>query len=383
MHKKTSYGQNKIDRKTSLEQNVRAKITSIDPRELLLLFVAIAIILFRYYESIPNVSDGQIVRLSGRVATEPNYYERTQSIELNGFRFYLPSYPLIYYGDKIVVTGEISGDEIHGPTLVKHTPNTGVIFRLRKDLLTFYQKNLPIPHSSLVSGMVLGSKAGIPNSFWEDLKSTGTAHVVVASGMNVTLVATFLISILIIFISRKRAVVLALIGIWIYTVLAGFDAPVVRAAVMGSIGFGAQAMGRLNVAWRGLIISALLMLLVKPQWLTDLGFLLSFTATASLMLLELPIRKRLVRLPNIIKQDLSTSLAAQVGVAPILLFAFGQFNPLSPFINAILLWTVAPITIIAGLAGLLSLFYDPVGRFTLYLTYPLTTWFIGVVEMFT
>ncbi|MBU0768403.1 MAG: ComEC/Rec2 family competence protein, partial [Proteobacteria bacterium] len=61
-------------------------------------------------------------------------------------------------------------------------------------LLEFYKNAFPSPHSSLVAGVVIGSKEGISGNFWESLKNSGTLHVVVASGMNVTLVAGFLMT---------------------------------------------------------------------------------------------------------------------------------------------------------------------------------------------
>ena len=246
--------------------------------------------------------------------------------------------------------------------------------------MDFYQRSLPSTHSALVAGVTIGSKASIPTEFWEKLKMSGTVHVVVASGMNVTLVAGFLMGILIFFIPRRRAIPLALIGIWSYAILSGFDAPIIRAAVMGSIAFTAQEIGRLYLAWRALVLSALAMLFIKPEWIIDLGFILSFVATASLMLFEARIRKFLRRVPSIIRQDLSTTLAAQIGVAPILFASFGQFNILSPLVNALILWTIPPITIIGMIGGMLGLIFEPAGRLVLLLSYPMTSWFIFVVK---
>ena len=228
----------------------------------------------------------------------------------------------------------------------------------------------------------MGSKAGLPASFWEALKKTGTAHVVVASGMNVTLVTSFLIGILIIFLPRRKAIPLALVGVWSYSLLSGFDAPIVRAAIMGSIVFTAQAFGRLQTASRALFLSAALMLIIKPDWITDIGFILSFVATGSLMLFERKIASLIHFVPGIFREGLSTSLAAQIGVAPILYATFGQFSLLSPIINALVLWTIAPITIIGGIGGVLGLISVTIGKMIIFLAYPLTTWFIWIVGVF-
>src|SRR3990172_10918852 len=124
------------------------------------------------------------------------------------------------------------------------------------------------------------------------------------------------------------------------------------------------------------------MLIFRPDWVTDLGFILSFTATASLMLFERRVYKRVSFIPKVIRENFSTSFAAQIGVAPILWATFGQFNLLSPLINALVLWTIVPMTIIGMIGGLVGLFVPIVGRMILFVTYPLTSWFVFVIGFF-
>jgi len=345
-------------------------------------FLLVLLVLLRQISNRPVYSDGDRIRVTTRVTNEPIKYEYSQRLILSGLKVYLPRFPEISYGDKVVVEGSVLSRELKNPVLVFQDKGTGLLFKFRKKLIDFYQESLPEPHASLVAGVTLGSKQSIPADFWEALKTTGTAHVVVASGMNVTLVAGFLVNFLIIFMSRRRAVPLALVGIWIYALVSGFDAPIVRAAIMGSIGFTGIALGRVNDAWRGLFLSALGMLIVKTEWLSDLGFILSFVATASLMLFEGKIEKKLNFIPKVLRVDFSTSLAAQIGVAPILWISFGQFNVLSPIINALVLWTIAPITIIGMISGFVGIYVPLIGRLILFVVYPLTAWFIGVVGLF-
>lgn len=342
----------------------------------------VLMVLFRQTTTRPVYNDGDRVRITTKVTSEPIRYEYSQRLSIAGLPTYLPKYPEVSYGDLITVEGLVKEGELENPELVSLDEGTGFLYKFRKNLINVYQKSLPEPHSSLVAGVTLGSKQSIPSDFWEVLKSTGTAHVVVASGMNVTLVAGFLVNILILFFPRRRAVPLALLGIWFYALVSGFDAPIVRAAIMGSIGFAGIGLGRVNEAWRGLFLSALGMLIIKPEWLSDLGFILSFVATGSLMLFEKKIQKRLKFLPSIIRQDFSTSLAAQIGVAPIIWATFGQFNILSPLVNALVLWTIAPITMIGMVGGLAALIVPLVGRMILIVIFPLTFWFIGVVNAF-
>jgi competence protein ComEC len=128
---------------------------------------------------------------------------------------------------------------------------------------------------------------------------------------------------------------LALLGILAYCVITGFEAPIVRAAIMAAIGYLAQLTGRVGNSVRSVGITGLIMAAIKPSWVTDIGFILSFASTISLMLFEIKISSKLGFVPGIFRESLSTSLAAQIGTAPILFAAFGQFNILSPIINAL------------------------------------------------
>ncbi len=345
-------------------------------------FFLIFLVVFRFLTTRPIYKNGDKVRLRGQVSSEPTRYSQQQGLNLAGLKIYLPLYPEINYGDRIVVRGVVEDRVLKNAQLIRFEESKSLFFKVRKKLVAFYQSSLAEPHSALLGGVVLGTKASLPKDFWQALKKTGTAHVVVASGMNVTLVANFLISLLISFLPRKKAIPVALLGIWAYSFVSGFDAPIIRAAIMSSLAFSGQALGKLYQAWRALFLSAGVMLVVKPDWLFDLGFILSFAATASLMLFGSKIYRLIQFMPGIFREGLATSLAAQIGVAPLLYLSFGQFNLLTPLINALVLWTIPIMTVIGFVAGLLGLIVPFLGSLILFLCYPLTSWFISIVGLF-
>jgi len=348
------------------------------PRLIFWLFL-ISLIFLRYIATRPVYNDGDKIRITSKVSSEPIRYSNYQSLKLVGLKIYLPLFPEIHYGDKVVIEGTVDGDKLKETSLVK-VEEGGGLRNLRNKIVEVYREILSEPHASLVAGIVLGSK-NMPQDFWQALTKTGTAHVVVASGMNVTMVASFLIVTLTLFFKRKFAILGVLVGVFIYSLLSGFDAPIIRAGIMGMVAFIAQETGRLVSAWRALVYSAALMLLVKPDWVGDIGFILSFVATASLLVFQKKINLWLKLLPNFLREGLSTSLAAQVGVAPILFVTFGQFNILSPIINGLILWTVPFIMIIGGTSGIIGLLIPSLARLILYLAYPLSWWFISIIDL--
>jgi len=354
-------------------------------RNFIIYFVLCVVLVFRifaYFDAPSPFKEGDRIKITAIIRSEPIRYETSQYLKLYGLKTYLPLYPIITYGDKVVVEGIVREGRLEKPQLKSIENTKGFIFQLRNRMLDFYAETMASPYAGLIEGMTIGSKSGMPGYLWDILKNSGTAHIVVASGMNISLVAGFLMGVFTIFFKRKKALVFAIVGIWFYAVFSGFEAPIVRSAIMGTIAFSAQEFGRLNASLRALLISGVLMLLVNPGYITDVGFLLSFFATLGLILFEKRIRKKISFVPSFFREDLSTTLAAQIGVFPILITVFGKFNILSPIVNLLILWTVVPVTVIGIIGGLIGLLVPVAGRMLLYLAYPFVWWFVVVVSFF-
>ena len=151
---------------------------------------------------------------------------------------------------------------------------------------------------------------------------------------------------------------------------------------MAGIAFLAEKEGRLINSFKNLFLTAGVMLVVNPLWITDLGFILSFVSSASIMIFSRKILNFLKFVPGVVREDLSTTLSAQIGVAPILFVTFGQFSLLSPIVNVLVLWTVPLIMIVGSLGGVIGLVFPIFGKLILYISYPLGWWFTKVVEIF-
>jgi len=345
-------------------------------------FLLFSLIIFRYFSTRPVYKDGDIVRITTTVFSDPVVYGNYQTFSAAELKITLFSFPEINYGDKVTIEGIVNEGKLKDPELIRVVSSTGPGSFVRNKIIDFYKRVLPQPMSGLIGGITLGSKGGITSVFWEKVKNTGVAHVVVASGTNVTFVVSFIFGVVSFYLPRKKSMLIVILSIILYLFISGFDAPLIRAAIMATLTFWAQTKGRLLSAWRCLFLTAGVMLIIEPTWITDLGFILSFVSTASIMVFEKRINRLLKFMPKVLKEGFSTSLAAQIGVSPILFVTFGQFNLLSPLINMLILWTVPYIMIFGAVGGLLGLFVPFLGKTILYLCYPLIWWFSSVVLLF-
>ncbi len=236
----------------------------------------------------------------------------------------------------------------------------------------------PLP-AQLMKGFLLGI-----DSFDKDFKSalvnTGTIHVVVVSGFNVTLVASALLTIRS-YLGRKKALFLSLIGILVYTLLTGAEPPTVRAAIMGSLAFGAQALGREKESRELLLLTALVMVIIDPNLLSSLSFQLSFLATFGIIQFSGWLVSKLPKFGPL-KGDLANTLAAQALVVPLIFFHFGQVSLISPLVNVLVLWTVPLATILGFVSLFLSYLFFPIGALLAWGNYVFLQFFITVVELF-
>ncbi len=339
-------------------------------------------IFFRYFSVKSDCQNGDTIRITTTVASDPIIYGNYQYFSAAGLKVYLPIYPEINYGDKVILEGIVNNGELEKPKIVSIESLKSFGSNFRDNLINFYTSNLPQPISGLVSGIILGAKGSLSLDFWEKVKSTGVAHVVVASGTNVTFVIAFVFGVVNYFLPRKKTIPIVILSIILYLFMSGFQAPLIRASVMAVLTFWAQVVGRLSNAWRVLILTAGIMLVFNPNWINDIGFVLSFVSTGSIMLFEKTISKLFKKIPKIFREGFTTSLSAQIGVAPILFITFGQFNILSPIINMLVLWTIPYIMILGSIGAVIGLAVPILGKLILYICYPLMWWFTKIVELF-
>ena len=257
--------------------------------------------------------------------------------------------------------------------------------QFRKKSIDVTRKYLPSPHSELLIGMVIGAdELGKIPYFKEALKTTGTIHVVVVSGFNVSLVSTMIMSVL----GSKykiRNLVIAQCFTFIYSVMTGFEPPVIRAWIMGSTVSWVKYYGRNIDGFLALLFTALVMIIIWPYFLLSVSFQLSFLATLGLIVFGNSIvgfLTGIIKKETFFIEDLGTTISAQVFVLPIVSYYFGRISIISFLVNPLVLWTV-PIATVLGtffifIAGISSF----LARVMSVVMYPFLNIFVAAINFF-
>jgi ComEC/Rec2-related protein len=226
---------------------------------------------------------------------------------------------------------------------------------------------------TILNSLLLGYYSRIPRDLYQAFAATGTLHVFAISGSHVVIVCGVII------------VALAACGLprtrWIlflgpllagYTIMTGLQASAVRACIMAMLFWAAPFLHRKADIHTALAASAILILIVSPDELLGIGFVLSFVAVIGLVLFfplfADPLRRRfqpdplqiqpeptwkrfLRRLWLFVADLLAMSLAAWLVSAPLTAWYFEQFSPIG-LLGNLLAVPVASLVIVTGFLSL-------------------------------
>ncbi len=231
---------------------------------------------------------------------------------------------------------------------------------------------------SLVKGMALGMRHETENDIEEPFQQTGTLHLFAVAGLHVGIVAQLLwILAMILHVPHRWTIALIIPALFFYAAVTGLHTSSVRAAVMSAVLLAGFFVERKVFALNSLAAAAFLILSWDTNELFSIGFQLSFSVVAAIILLADPIFRFLRRwgapdpfLPRVllrtprrlgdnclrwIDRGASVSAAAWIGSFPLLLWDFHLITTISVIANLV----VVPIAFFVLGVGMLSLLAAP------------------------
>ncbi len=221
---------------------------------------------------------------------------------------------------------------------------------IKKYFQKSFRKMFTPSQSAVLEGMLLGDRSAIPEDILNAYRSTGIAHILVISGLHMNLIITFVSAIAIRIPIRQRTRIF-FIGCVIVTYVLMIGAPVsaIRASVMGIAVVAQTFIGRRVQSLRLLLFIAVIMIAINPLILLyDIGFQLSFVATAGIIVLQKRIQKYIpLWVPQYMQELIAVSTAAIITTTPVSIWYFKIFSPIAIIVNAIVV-PLVPLILMAG-----------------------------------
>ncbi len=232
---------------------------------------------------------------------------------------------------------------------------------VRRKIQTSLKKhNFSKNEYAVINALLLGQRQEISKELLQDYTNAGAIHILAISGLHIGIILLIL-SFLFKPIERFKngrliKSILIILLLWMFAFIAGLSASVMRAVTMFSFVAIGASFKKKKIIEHSLISSMFLLLLIKPLFLFDVGFQLSYLAVFGIVWVQ-PLLYNLWK-PNFWLLDnfwrlFTVSVAAQAGILPISLYYFHQFPALFilsnliiiPFLGGILIGGILIITL--------------------------------------
>ena len=229
------------------------------------------------------------------------------------------------------------------------------IFEIRRSIDNKIKQIYTEEYAGFIKGIFLADRSDISQDLQSEFINSGVIHVLAVSGLHVGFIAFFIFA-LSGRIELRYKYYIAIAGIILFLIITKGVPSVFRASVMAIIIFTAKLSGRSTNGINSLSIAAFIILLLNPLELFNPGFLLSFSAVLSILII-FPMFSNAVKQLKInkyLKNILifaSVSIAAQIGTLPFTLYYFNKLSIISILANII----VIPIIGINVATGIISI----------------------------
>ncbi|BAO55439.1 ComEC/Rec2 family competence protein [Nonlabens marinus] len=260
------------------------------------------------------------------------------------------------YLESIDVYGQVYVDKPRILNISRQQAQLSWYIGMRNQLLKDLQgTELQAQPRALIEALVLGQRQNVDPTVSQNFRDAGVIHILALSGLHVgimLLILQFCLRWMLRFKYGKLLQSLLIIALlWSFALLTGMSPSIMRAVMMFSFVAVGMNINRKGSVFHSLTISALVLLLIDPRMLFQVGFQLSYTAVLAIVLLQ-PIFSSFVARPKSwfvrnLWQIFTVTLSAQIGVAPLSIYYFHQFPLLFLVGNMVLLFVLPAILILS------------------------------------
>lgn len=223
---------------------------------------------------------------------------------------------------------------------------------------------------AFVNALLFGQKNHLEQDTLSSFTDAGVMHVLAISGLHVGIIYMFIAFALKPLKRFKKGrlieLLLTLFFLWSFAAITGFSASVSRAVTLFSIIAIGRFWNKRSSVYNSIAASALLLLLVNPNFIFDIGFQLSYSAVLSIVLFQ-PFFEYFYYSKNKISRycvDLIlVSVAAQIGVLPLSLYYFNQFPVLFLVANILVIPLVTLLLLLGVFTLILNFLFPMLAQF--------------------
>jgi competence protein ComEC len=262
------------------------------------------------------------------------------------------------------------------PVLLLEAPQDGAlpIDRLRRYLTEGMLAHMDGQPGAFAAGAMTGDRSAITEDTVQALRDSSLAHLLAISGMNMAFLTAFVFALLryglalIPYVAlrvntKKLAAVVSLGVAFFYLLLSGANVATERAFIMIAVFLGAVLLDRRALTLRSVAVAAMILMLARPESLSEPGFQMSFAATIALIVgfsaLDGSVYKQ--RLPRWVMPVFTLFLSSLIGGIATAPFAAAHFNRFTDYGLLANILTVPVMGAVIMPAGAVAALLAPIG----------------------
>jgi len=220
------------------------------------------------------------------------------------------------------------------------------LYSFKVNLNNKFNKYLSKERASLVMAMCYGDTSNIDSQQMSEFQTLGVIHAISVSG--------FHLAVIYVVFEKLIGIYPALVLSLLYVIFTGNQPSTVRAFLMIFFVKFSKKIYKKYDSISSIALSAIIILMVKPYYILDIGFALSYLSTLSIILFNKKITKKLIVLPRKINESVSISLSSQILSMPYVAFSIKNISTGFLMGNVVLLPLYTCIVLIGNIALIVS-----------------------------
>lgn len=267
---------------------------------------------------------GETVLIQGKVNPLPKQYNPSDF----DYGLYLKSQGIV--------------NEVKLQQVIKRWPYKGVLYKIREKVRMQIEYIFKGQDDGLVSALVLGEDGDLNTDIRALYEQLGIAHVLAISGLHMSIIAAGIWwSLGIMGLNYEMRNGISLIGIWSYSIFVGMSVSIIRASIMLTIMLVVRSLWEEEDLLSSLALAALIILIVNPFQLYQVGFQLSFIALLGIAFYQSVyhfIKHECSCAKSVLKvcRILLPSICIGLFISPVIAYHFYEIPLLSVLLNVLL-----------------------------------------------
>lgn len=245
--------------------------------------------------------------------------------------------------------------------------------------------SIPIREYGVIAALLMGDRTFLDPQLRDDFADAGAVHILAVSGLHVGIIYLLFLSLLN-FVLKDRARLFKFFFIlsvlWGYAALTGFSPSVLRAATMFSFIATGKYHAKYVNTYNMIGASALLLLIINPRLITQVGFQLSYLAVLGIVYFHPKFYAWMIVENRILDKFWSltcVSVAAQLATFPLSIYYFNQIPSLFMVTNLVVI-PLATLILYFGVAWVVLLWLPIISDILRWITVFLAWSMNGFVE---